>query len=133
MKKLLYSFLLLGFGVVVITGCGSSSSNKVVCKYSESDPEIDTTYEEITATLDSDGKVKEISGLIEYRTEDAAKSDFKYAEEYYGESVKLDGKKMFLSNLEKDERYSKIVGKTKDEFIEYIKSISTEPSTIECN
>ena len=130
MRKYLFSLLVFGFGVLFLTGCGSS--NKVVCTYKGDSGEVPSS-EEITAELDSDGKVVRIDGYLIYSSEDDAKNDFAYVEAIYGDSVSLDGKKIMVKNLQNSDEWGSLVGYTKDEFIKYVEStFSGDSSKTSC-
>ncbi len=127
MKKGLFGLTIILGGVLLFTGCGKDSST-IVCTYENSD----SSYEEkLEGILDEDGKVKEVRGTVTFNDSDTAKDSYENAKGFYGDNVKLDGKKIIISKLEEDS-YKNAVGKTKDEFIEIVKSVSDGSSKVTC-
>ena len=134
MKKYLSLVLVFVFGVVFLTGCGSSSGggNKVVCT-GESPTETGTYKGEITATI-KDDKVSEVSAVMEFTTEEEATqyvSLLKLAEAFMSEGTDLgissSGKKVTIKNMTEllkdatdDEGNAvTVIGGSKEDFIKY--------------
>jgi hypothetical protein len=118
MKKSIFSLLILFAGVLLLTGCGSS--NKVVCTVKLETNDMES--QELTAELDKDNKVEKIQLVISYTSKDAAKTDYESAKSYYGDSISQSGKKITVKDLQTKSGWKDIVGKTKEEFIEYAKT-----------
>ncbi len=127
MKKSIFSLLIVFVGVLLLTGCGSKKD--VVCTVKLENSKI--TSQELSAELDSDKKVKTIELAIYYSDSESAKTDFETAKSYYGDLIKLSGKKIIVTDLQTKSGWKDQVGKTKEEFIEYAKS-SAGTNSIEC-
>ena len=138
MKKL-YGALVLVLGVVLLTGCGSSSSksNSFTCtaKVEENGQKADVTFEVKT---DDNGKSVSADAIFDYESKDYADqmvSTINFVNAYSSDDTKIDftqdGKKITIKDYHKlvaqnevdedeDEddgsTLSNIVGLTKDEF-----------------
>ena len=134
-NKLMVNLLLGGFGIFLLTGCGSTT-DKVVCKVSEEAGEL-TMAAEVTATLNDD-KVESVTAEITFNSENTAASYYNIlmgreeaTEEESKLKAKLDGNKITIENFEytieknNDEEGSigiKIIGESKDNFISIMES-----------
>ena len=133
MKKYLSAALVFVFGVLFLTGCGSSG-NKVVCS-GETATDSGTYKGELTATI-KDDKVSEVSAVFEFSTEERSFSKnlinlLKLAEAFMAEGSDLgisnSGKKVTVKNMTEmlkdatDEEGNPVtvIGATKEEFIKY--------------
>jgi uncharacterized lipoprotein YehR (DUF1307 family) len=118
MKKVLSIFLVFTF-VLLLTGCGSK--NKVTCVY----PGNDEGREKLAVELDADDKVEKVTAIIEFKSEDTAKEYMKKLNSKYKDYAKVVRNTIEINNLENEYSYKNLVGKTKDEFIKYAKSLSS--------
>ena len=118
-------FLIAGVALLLLTGCGKK---QVVCTMTEEEGGQKATAS-IIGELDSSDKITKVSYEMEF-------SDATYAEQYCAlvklaaPDAKCNGKKIVIddatSMLEEDDSDKKLVGMTKDEFITYAKSSSSE-------
>ena len=130
MKKSIFSLLIVFVGVLLLTGCGSKSENTAVCTVKLKNSKI--TSQELSAKLDDEKKVKTIELVVNYSDSESAKSDYESAKSYYGDLIKLNGKKIVISDLQTKAGWKDQVGKTKEEFFTYAKSSAgTEDITCE--
>lgn len=143
MKKL-YGFLIVAFGVVLLTGCGGSKSDfKCTAKMEENG---ETAEAEFNIKLDENEKVKSIDVTLEFEKEEYV-TQLSTMYTWYNsmledEDQKIDftvsGKKMTIKNYEKlantetdddddndNESLTNVVGMTKDQFKATLEKMDT--------
>ena len=128
-KKYFLGLIVSVFGLVLLTGCGGGSSNKVTCTADLKEGDTKYGTAEIIAELDGSDKVKSATMTMNI-------DDEKMAQQVYGMftlmnsfaendsqkiDAKLDGKKITIKNLEaymsQNESGEKLIGMSKADFI----------------
>ena len=147
-------YLLLFVGVLsllLVTGCGGSK-NQVKCT-AEIEQDGKKYKAEIIAQLDDNSKVKDASMTMTFDSEEEAAQSYSMMQMVIGIAksfaeegkeipeidIKLDGKSLTISNYaafaeisSDEEEQQKLIGLTKDEFINKIKSETSEESDWSC-
>ena len=134
MKKL---GAILIIGTLFLTGCGS----KVVCSSTIKD-EDSTTKMKVTANMKS-GKVSSVDAEMTFNSEDEANktcstlaliSSFSSSEDGKKLEYKCKGKKITIKNYDSlsSSEDGKLVGLTKEEFINKMTDSSTEEEKVTC-
>ena len=126
MKK--FSLIALCALLLVVTGCGGGSKNKVVCTASEEQGGIKMTAE-VVAEFDSSDKLEDATVTYDLGDSTVAEqycSLFKLMEDSEnGVAVKCSGTKVVITgyaNLASDDDEEDVVGMSKDEFIKKIEA-----------
>ena len=120
MKNKLFALLIIGFGLLLLTGCGSSD-DKIVCTSSEEDFGI-TIDAEIVAKL-KDKKVDSVSAEFVLDTEENAEALYSLLG---GEDsgAKVEGTKVIVSDfsgmLNSLDEETTVIGMAKEDFIKLI-------------
>ena len=133
MKKL-FGIAGILFAGLVLTACGSSKGDKIVCTAEGKDDQGKTQKVEVIAYL-KDGKVSNAEESFTFETEEEAKQYYNIYQAFMTMGgveidMELDGKTFTIKDLAKlmetegdeEEGSPKLIGMTKEEFIEYANS-----------